>query len=415
MQVSLTDRFVQGAKSTAIQTDYFDDNPKTRGLCLRVARTGRKTWNMVFTSPKDGKRARIVFGVYPGLSLAQARARALEAHQNLEQGRDPRDVAAEQAAKAITVEGLIEKWLEQHAQPNLRSAAEVERRLAKNVTAVIGGTKIECLTKDDMNRVVDAVIERGARVEASRVFEDLRSVARWAVGKGLLATNPFEGMKKPNGSKPRTRALSDTEIKTVWTGLPTVLARSKACQRILKLCLITAQRLGEVTGMESDELDLKAKTWTIPEHRSKNKHQHVVPLSDAAVEVIKEALADAAKDAKWLFAAKDGEGRLAIEVVDKTVKRALQPDEEYPLGRFGTAPWTPHDLRRTVLTQLAKMGTMPIVIGAVANHLSVTKANVTFANYVQYDYAKEKREALDAWAQRLTEIVRSGTEQADAA
>jgi integrase len=100
--------------------------------------------------------------------------------------------------------------------------------------------------------------------------------------------------------------------------------------------------------------------------------------------------------------------------VDKTVKRALLPDEEHPLGRFGTPPWTPHDLRRTVLTQLARMGTMPIVIGAVANHLSVTKANVTFANYVQYDYAKEKREALEAWSRRLAEIVSIGTEPSDA-
>jgi integrase len=414
-KVALTDRFVQGIKTSEIQEDFFDDNPKTRGLCLRVASTGRKTWCMVFTSPKDGKRARIVFGVYPGLSLAQARPRALEAHQNLEEGRDPRDVAAEEAVKALTVEGLVERWLEQHARPNLRSADEVERRLAKNVTQFIGTTKIADIAKPHMNLVVDKVLARGSKTEARCVFEDLRAVARWAVGKGLLTTNPFEGMVKPNGSKPRTRTLSDAEIKTVWSGLPTALARSKACQRILRLCLITAQRLGEVTGMERSELDLKARTWTIPEHRSKNKHAHVVPLSDMAVETVKEALSNVGKDAKWLFPAKDGDGPLAIEVVDKTVKRALQPDEECPLGRFGTAPWTPHDLRRTVLTQLAKMGTMPIVIGAVANHLSVTKANVTFANYVQYDYAKEKREALDAWARRLTEIVSGNGERADAA
>jgi integrase len=403
--VALTDRFVQSAKTTLIQEDFFDENAKTRGLFLRVSRAGRKTWGLFYSRPGDGKRARINFGTYPTISLAKARTYALEAHQSLEGGRDPRDVAAEQAAKALTVAGLIDKWLEQHARPELRSAAEIERRLAKNVTPHVGTVKITNITKAHMTQAVDTVLERGRRTEARCVFEDFRAVVRWAVGKGLLANNPFEGMKAPNGGGPRTRTLSHAEIKTVWNGLPTVLARSKTCQRIVRLCLLTGQRLGEVAGMERSEMDLAGRTWTIPKERSKNKRAHEVPLSDAAVGVIEEALADIGKEDRWLFPAKDGEGSLAIEVVDKTIKRALQPDEDHPLGRFGVAPFTPHDCRRTVLNELAKMGTMPIVIGAVANHLSVTKANVTFANYVHYDYAKEKREALDAWAQRLVGIV----------
>ena len=67
--------------------------------------------------------------------------------------------------------------------------------------------------------------------------------------------------------------------------------------------------------------------------------------------------------------------------------------------------FTAHDLRRTCLTGLAELGVMPIVIGAVANHLSVTKSNVTFANYVRHDYGREKREALELWAERVTAIV----------
>jgi integrase len=414
MQVSLTDRFVQGAKSAAIQTDYFDDNPKTRGLCLRVARTGRKTWNMVFTSPKDGKRARIVFGVYPGLSLAQARSRALEAHQSLEQGRDPRDVAAEEAAKATTVEGLIDKWLEKHARPNMRSHAEAERRLAKNITAKIGGVKITDLAKHHMTQVVDAVAERGARVEAARTFEDLRSVVRWAVGKGILTTNPFDGLKKPNGSKPRTRVLDDAEIKAMWTALPTVLARSKACQRILKLGLITAQRPGEICGVERRELNLAEKVWVIPEARSKNKLAHRVPLSDTAVAIFEEALGDIGTGDRWLFPKKDGKGPIPVEVLDKTVARANEPTKDKPHGRFGLADWHPHDLRRTALSNFAKMKIPPITAGAVANHKSVVKANITLQVYTQYDYWDEKRDALDRWAARLAEIV-GATEQADAA
>ena len=80
-------------------------------------------------------------GTYPATSLARARTLAMEAHGHLDEGRDPRDVAAEQAA-AATVAELIENFLEKLARPSLRSAEEIDRRLAKNVTPVIG--QCEC-------------------------------------------------------------------------------------------------------------------------------------------------------------------------------------------------------------------------------------------------------------------------------
>jgi integrase len=416
-KVALTDRFVSGVKTSEIQEDLFDDHPKMRGLCLRVTSAGHKTWGMIFTSPKDGKRARIKFGTYPATSLAQARALAMEARRNVEEGRDPRDVAAHQAATAMTVAGLIESWLEKHARPNLRSADEIERRLVKNVTPIIGRVKLADLHRRDMNRVVDPVLARGAPREAGCVFEDFRAIVRWAVKRGDLDRNPFDGMEKPASSKPRERTLSDDEIRAVWTGLPAVLARSKACQRIIRLCLVTAQRLGEVAGMEPAEIDLKARIWTIPGRRTKNARIHQVPLSDMATEIIEEALAEAGKNAKWLFPKQDGKGPLPIEAVDKTVKRANDPDEDRPLGRFGTPYWTPHDLRRTALTNFAAMGISPVVAGAVANHISVTKATITLAVYTTYTYEKEKREALNRWAERLAEVVGGGAleAQADAA
>ena len=70
--------------------------------------------------------------------------------------------------------------------------------------------------------------------------------------------------------------------------------------------------------------------------------------------------------------------------------------------RFGLDHWTAHDLRRTVISNMAKLGVAPIVLGHIINHRSVTKAGVTLSHYVQYDYAKEKREALYLWADRLT-------------
>ena len=232
------------------------------------------------------------------------------------------------------------------------------------------------------------------------MFEDVRALLRWAVARGDLDQNPIDGMKKPNGSAPRERVLSDDEICTLWNGLPTMLARSKACQRVVKLCLVTAQRVGEVAGMAVAELDLENATWTIPATRSKNKRPHRVPLSTPAIEIICEALIDAGSGAAFVFPNEAGDAGLTGRVIARTIVRAR--------GRIGLPHWTMHDLRRTALTNFAKLGIAPIVAGAVANHSSVTRATITLAVYTRYTYEPQKREALDLWANRLIVLTNQG-------
>jgi hypothetical protein len=78
--------------------------------------------------------------------------------------------------------------------------------------------------------------------------------------------------------------------------------------------------------------------------------------------------------------------------------------------QIGIAQWTAHDLRRTALTQMAKLGVAPIVLGHIANHRTTTKAGITLGVYVQHAYEKEKREALDLWATRLQGIISGGAD-----
>lgn len=406
-RLALTDRFIQGAKANgAPQADYFDE--KTPGLALRVSASGHKSWTYHFTSPKDGRRVRMTLGSYPSSTLAQARTRATEARGHLDEGRDPRDVMAEQAAGAMTVAALIDSWLEKHARPNLRSAAAIERRLKKNVVPVIGNVTLAELHKRDVNRVVDPVLKRKRKVEAQRVFEDLRAVLRWGASRGDLDRNPVDGMKKPGGNGARERVLSEDEIKALWASLPKALAKSKNCQRVVRLCLVTGQRVGEVAGLRPCELDLKQRIWNLPGARTKNGQPHSVPLSDLAIEIVNEAIKDAGKGANFVFPNDDGDGPLETNAIAKTIRRANEPTDDHPKGRFGMEPWTMHDLRRTAVTGMARLGVAPIVLGHVINHKSVTRAGVTLSVYSHYDYAKEKREALDLWADRLKAIVDGG-------
>jgi integrase len=405
-RVALTDRFCATVKPRGERTDYFDET--VPGLALRVTEQGRRSWSYLFTSPRDGKRARATIGTYPATSLAAARGKALEARGHVETGNDPRLVLAGQASTGMTVAGLVHAYLADPEKAALRSRSEIERRLRKNVVPIIGAVKLGELRRRDVRNVTDAILKRKRKVEATRVFEDVRAIVRWAVENEYLDANPLDGMGKPAEPTARNRVLSDDEIRVLWHGLADTLARSKQCQSIIKLCLVTAQRVGEVAGMPASEIDLKAREWRLPGSRTKNGHPHVVPLTDLAIEIIREVMADneaAAEDgadSEFLFPC--GDSSLTPAAVARTILRGHEKTEQRPMGRFGISSWSAHDLRRTALTGMARLGVAPIVLGHIANHRTTTRAGVTLAVYSQYTYDKEKREALDLWASRLDAV-----------
>jgi integrase len=221
-----------------------------------------------------------------------------------------------------------------------------------------------------------------APIAARRAFEDIRGMIRWAVARGDLDHNPIDGMKGPAISKPRTRTLSDDEIRTLWRSLDQV---SPAVERIIKLCLVTAQRVGEVAGISPGEIDLDRRVWNIPASRTKNGHPHSVPLSRLALDLISDAPPGISR---------------------KQVSETIYDYQDH----FGIAHFTAHDLRRSALTKMAELGVAPIVLGHVANHRTTTKAGMTLSVYVHHQYEKEKRQALELWADRLKGIVAGGAE-----
>ena len=375
-KINLTDRFVATAKAKA-KTDYFDS--KTTGLGLRVSPSGVKAWSVMFDSPKDGKRARLSLGHYPATSLADARVRAIEARGLVESGIDPRDMSTKPAS--MTVADLIESYTAKHVR-TLRSKKDRERHLQVDVLPVIGGVKLAELHRRDVHRVLDVINERGSPQSARAAFNVMRAMCRWAVSRGDLDHSPMEGMDSPKPSTPSTRVLDDDEINTLWHEWRAVLG--KQVDLILKLCLVTGQRSSEVAGMTTGELDLKKHVWTIPGSRTKNKHEHRVPLSDLAVELIREALTDAIDDRVF---------RLPPHRTNKYVTNYQT--------KFSVRNWSAHDLRRTVCTHMVRLGVSPLIVGHVVNHRGTTKAGMTLAVYVQYSFDKEKREALDMWADRL--------------
>jgi integrase len=359
MRVQLTDRFCASAKTTSgPQMDYFD--AAVTGLALRVSKKGTKAWTLLYGIP----RRRVTLGRYPSLSLAAARALALETKEGRTSG---------------TVAALAEIYL--RSISGLRSAPQIERRLRRDVLPLIGHIPLRELHRRDVTRVIDA---KSAPIAARKVFENVRGMVRFAVSRGDLDHNPIDGLRGPPISKPRTRTLTDDEIRTLWNRLDQI---SPATARVIKLCLVTAQRVGEVAGLRQAELDLDRRVWNIPAARSKNGHSHSVPLTEMALD-------------------------LALSICGSTNHRAPGVSRKHisdticdHQDQFGIERWTAHDLRRTALTKMAELGVAPIVLGHIANHRTTTKAGITLGVYVQHQYEKEKRQALELWADRLAGII----------
>jgi integrase len=366
MRVHLTDRFCAHAKSTEPQTDFVDDT--VTGLALRVTSGGTKSWTLTWGTP----RRRATLGRYPSMSLARARTAAIETREGRTSG---------------TVAALAEVYLQ--ACNGKRSAPEIERRLRRDVLPIIGHIPLRELHRRDITRVIDA--KSSAPIAARRAFEDIRAMIRFAVSRGDLDHNPIDGMVGPPISKPRTRTLTDDEIRTLWLSLDRVPAD---VGQVIKLCLVTGQRLGEITGIQRNELDLAKATWNLPGARTKNGHPHSVPLSPLALNIIEVAIANAAGSV--VFESPKAK-RMAM-----TIQRA---GISAGAGISAQAGWTPHDLRRTALTRMAELGVPPIVLGHIANHRTTTKAGITLGVYVQHAYEREKRQALELWADRLKGII----------
>jgi integrase len=356
MRVQLTDRFCAAAKSTdAAQTDYFDAT--VPGLALRVTSKGTKAWTLHYGSP----RKRVTLGRYPSRTLARARAAAIEAKEGRTSG---------------TVAALAEIYLK--ACQDKRTAKEIERRLRRDILPIIGHIHLRDLHRRDITRVLDA---KAAPIAARRIFEGVRAMIRFAVSRGDLDHNPIDGMKGPANSKARQRVLSDDEIRALWHG-----AFSPCCHQVLKFCLVTAQRLGEVTGLQRSELDLDKAVWNIPASRTKNGHPHTVPLSPLAMEIIGAG----------------SKGNRVFPIKSISVSQAINKSQ------LGLPHWTAHDCRRTALTHMAQLGVAPIVLGHIANHRTTTKASITLSVYVQHSYEREKRQALELWADHLQGIIDGG-------
>jgi integrase len=216
----------------------------------------------------------------------------------------------------------------------------------------------------------------------------------WAVREGLAEANVVASTNKAMVERPRDRALSDPEIVDLW----------KACEgagdygSIIRLLLLLGQRRGEVGGMSADEIDVVKRIWTIPPSRTKNGQQHVVPLPDGALKIIKLALAD--RPTGYLFGRRGGHGFSGwAHARDTLDKRLVANKVEGPSERFHV-----HDLRRTCAVGLQRLGVRTEVIERALNHRSGVYRGIA-GTYQVYTFVDETHIAFARWGAHIESIL----------
>ncbi len=391
---SLTEAVIKRLSTPTKAVDIRDAN--TRGLYLRHKPTGRKVWRHRYYFRQ--KPRVVVLGEWPAMKLADARRAVLDAQDTIEQGSDP--AADVQKAKAErdrmpTVTEFCDEYIERHAKPNKKSWREDERILDREVKPEIGKLLLSEVHRRDVVRIMDNIKDRGAPTAAKMMLAVTRKMFHFAIERGVLDTTPVQHVKSPK-TEARAVVLPDDALRHFWAATEpysaskTALPMHHCTRHALRLLLLTGQRSSEVAGIELDEIDLDKKRWTLPGKRTKNGLDQVVPLSPLAVDAVKAALETAGD--RYLFATNSKAGHLTKWGNVQAMERLFE----------GWEPrYTAHDLRRTVATRLSELGFNRLVVDKVLNHKDGSIGGV----YDRHSYDKEKRNALNAWANTLNAII----------
>ena len=425
-RINLTDAFVKALRCEPERKVTEVRDADVRGLELRVTASGAKTWRLHYTRRTDGRRRAVLLGAYPTLSLKAARSKAKGLQGEIENEEIKADPATDRQVRrrSQTFSEIADEWLERYARPNKspRAVRDDISMLDRHIRPRIGAMRVTEIAKRDVIRLLDEVAaqpdarkgrkpDRKMTHRPNRVFELIRAICRWAIGRDLLTVDPTFGLAPPiRKEKPRERDLSPDEIRRLWAALdkaPVSRAQphsegnfpmTRPTALAIKLALVTGQRIGEVACIAASELSLNevAPLWTIPGDRTKNGQQNRVPLSPLALKLIAEASKLAGGD-PWLFPSPNGDGPIDPHAPTRALARARDA--------IGLDDFRIHDLRRTAATRMAELGISPHTISMILNHVSARQGTITSKVYVQYSYDREKRDALVAWSARLDAII----------
>lgn len=399
----LTDAAMRGLKPRGATYAVYDDGLK--GFGVRVSPGGTKSFTFVYRL--HGRKARLNLGVYPHVTLADARAAAFKAKGSVKgERKDPRagDDGVGRRAGALTVGQLAALYLESDKYQAGREATRDQFRRIINVEIgpALGHRPLHTLAPADLADWAQGIIDRGAPVTANQSFKILRLVWNWGRRRLLregIPTFPLAGFGRPwDGERPRKRHLS---IDLIRAFVEAVGEEPHAVGAWWLLMLLNLTRKTETWLLEKHEVVWESERGPyliIPSDKAKNHQALYQPLTPYSERVIRLA-AQRAGESSFILPGRDGRARFARTGVPAS-----------RVSRRVGAAISPHDLRHTVATIMGELGVEPHVIDALQNHKLPQSTSVTgtYNDALVWAYFKQKREALSLWHEHLDKKILDG-------
>lgn len=380
---------------------------KIAGFGLKVTATGSKTYLFQYRiGGRGGKTRRYTIGRHGTWTPDKARKEAERVSMLAAQGIDPQQQKQDRMRRAISLafapysKRFVDDCLKVRWKASYKDG---EALLARYAVPVLGNKPLPDIDRVDIRAVLQPVRKKVATCR--NLFAVLRRLFRWAVSEGDLTISPIMGMEPPPLPVKRDRVLSERELRLVWR------ASEKEVYPfgpLIRLLIITGQRLEEVSGLRWSEVDKGQSMWTLPAERAKNGNATKVPLSNLAFAELQVLAKRSGRKDGWprtgfVFSTT---GESSVSGHSRAKRRLDRRISELAIeeGEPVVAPWRFHDLRRSFATGMQRLGVRFEVTEAILNHLSGAKAGVAGV-YQLHTWDLEKSEALQAWADHLIAIL----------
>lgn len=395
--MALADTFVRQVKHTgkAAGDKYADGG----GMYLLV-KAGGKYWRQDYTY--IGKRKTLALGVYPAVTLAQARKRRDKARELLADGIDPgiakrEEKQAKAAAAGNTFEAVAEQWLKATAAKRAAITQDkVTTWLRKDVFPHIGKMPITAIGPRDVLAVVRRMEARGVIDSAKRVAQICGQVFRFAVAEGTAERDVTADLRGAFQHAEKKHYAAITDPAKLGELLRSIHAYTGHFYSVaaLKLSPMVFLRPGELRTGEWAEIDLEAAEWRIPGRKMKMGNDHIVPLSRQAVEILR-SLHPITGNGKYIFPSLRGGGRPMSE---NTVNAALRA-----MG-YSNEVHTAHGFRATARTIMDEV--LGERVDLIEHQLAHAVKDANGRAYNRTAHLPARREMMQRWCDYLDKLRR---------
>jgi len=396
MAGKLTDTAIRNAKPSDKARKITDE----RGLYLLITPNGGKWWRFKYLF--GGKEKLLSLGVYPDISLADARERREAARKMVAQGIDPGAVRREEQAKAVqdalTFWVVALEWYEKKRPGWTESTAYNKmRQLERELLPQLGDIPVKGVTPRIILNAVQKIEERECHETARRILQCCGQIFRYAIAADYVENDPTPALRGALRAVTVRHRSSITDPKAIGPLLRALWGYegSQVVAQALRLAPLTFVRPGELRHAEWSEFDEDTAEWRIPAAKMKMKALHIVPLSRQALDILK-ALRPLTGEGRYLFPSERSAER---PMSDNTVNGALRR-----LG-YSKEEMTGHGFRTMASTLLNEQGWNR---DAIERQLAHAEGNSVRDAYNRADYLPERRRMMQAWADYLDAQRESG-------